>query len=127
MSEMLAKPVHIEGTPSSTPEISRIDYDLHTLRVTLHFSEISHAYLTFKDISGFRVLREGDLIELWGSLQPEDWLWEISSGGWKSLESQRPGFISGHISEIKEFLVGGEVDCLSVLCSSTPEFTAVAP
>ena len=127
MLEIIAKPVHLEGTPTSTPEISRVDYDLYTLRLTLHFNEISHAYLTFKDVSGFRVLREGDLMDYWGSLQPEDWLWEISSGGWKSWESGRPGFISGHISEIKEYLVGGEVDCVSVLSSSIPEFTALAP
>lgn len=127
MSEFLATPLHIEGTPTSTPEIGHVTYDLYTVRITLHFAEISHAYLTFKDVSGFRVLREGDLMELWGSLQPEDWLWEIKAGGWKSLESSRPGFISGHISEIKEYLVGGEVDCISVLSSSAPEFTAIAP
>ena len=125
MGRFLAKQVHLEGSPESVPEISRIDYDLHTLRVTLHFSEISHAYVTFKDLSGFRVLREGDLIEYWGSHLPDDWLWEIEANGWKSQESQRPGFISGHLSEIKEYLVVGLVDCLSVLSSSKPVFTAV--
>ena len=61
MSEMLAKPVHLEGTPSSTPEISRIDYDLHTLRVTLHFSETSHAYLTVKRQMDYLAASHGSL------------------------------------------------------------------
>ena len=72
-------------------------------------------------------VREGDLIEYWGSHLPDDWLWEIEAHGWKSQESERPGFISGRISEVKEYLVVGLVDCLSVLSSSKPVFTAVTP
>ena len=127
MSEIIAKAIQLTRDQSDTPEIGRIDYDLWTARVTLHFMDAPPAYLVFRDLSGIRVLREGDLIEYWSSSKPQGWLWEIESGGWKTLESQRPGFISGHNPEIREYLVCGLVDCLSVLSSSEPEFIAIEP
>ena len=126
MSEIIAKAMQL-STEGQAPEIGRIDYDLWTLRVTLHFGDAPPAYLTFKDVSGIRVLREGDLIEYWTADRPQGWLWEIASGGWKSLESQRSGFISGQDPAIREFLVCGLVDCLSVLSSAEPQFTAIEP
>ena len=127
MAEIVATTVMITDAPSGAPEVGRVDYDLWTLRVTLYFSDAPPAYLTFKDLSGVRILREGDLAEYWHSERPDGWLWEIHSGGWSALESQRSGFTTGHMSGVKEFLVVGLVDCISVLSSSVPEFSQIEP
>ena len=67
-------------------------------------------YLMFKDVLGVRILREGDLLEFWQSERPDGWLWEVQSGGWSALERSRNGFITGHSSGIREFLVAGLVE-----------------
>jgi hypothetical protein len=127
MSEFVASTVAGFPSESEVPEIGRLDYDIWTLRIALHFTGSPPAYLTFKDLSGFRVLREGDLIEYWGPTRPSGWLWEIQSGGWRSTEAQRSGFISGDVQGIREFLVVSLVDCVSVLSSSAPEFSRIEP
>src|SRR5690606_27484427 len=127
MAEIVATAVKIEHAPSGVPEVGRVDYDLWTLRVTLHFSDAPPAYVTFKDLSGIRILREGDLAEYWHPGRPDGWRWEVQSGGWSTLESQRTGFTTGHMSGVKEFLVVGLVDCISVLSSSAPEFSQIEP
>ncbi len=127
MSEFIACAVTNVAFPVSLPEVGRLDYDLWTLRLTLHFGDLPPGYLIFKDLSGFRVLREGDLLEYWGPVRPKGWLWEVQSGGWRDSESQRSGFVSGGMQGIREFLVVGQVDCISVLSSSAPEFTRIEP
>ncbi len=127
MSEFIACAVPIFASAASVPELGRLDYDLWTLRITLHFGDLPPSYLTFKSLSGFRILREGDLVEYWGPGRPDGWLWEVQSGGWRDFESQRSGFISGGMQGIREFLVVGQVDCVSVLSSAIPEFTRIEP
>jgi hypothetical protein len=127
MSEFTASLVPGFPYAPTVPEVGGLDYDIWTLRITLHFEESPPAYLTFKDLSGFRVLREGDLLEYWSTARPNGWLWEVQSGGWMTSEAQRPGFISGNTRGIREFLVVGQTDCVSVLSSSAPEFSRIEP
>lgn len=52
--------------PDGMPEIINIDYDLWTLRVTLKFfTSDALIYVVFKNVIGFRVLNEGNLLEFW--------------------------------------------------------------
>lgn len=127
MSEFIARALPNVAPTEARPEVGRLDYDLWTLRITLHFGDAPPCYLTFRDLSGFRVLREGDLLEYWGPGRPEGWLWEVEAGGWRDSESQRSGFVSGDTKGIREFLVAGDVDCISVLSSSLPELTRMEP
>ena len=100
MSEFIACALPNFTPVAPAPELGRLDYDLWTLRLTLYFGDAPPAYLTFKDLSGFRVLREGDLLEYWGPGRPAGWLWEVQSGGWRDSESYRSGFISGRVQGI---------------------------
>jgi len=125
MSEFIANAATGFPSASVVPEIARLDYDTLNLRLTLKFADSPPAHLTFKDLSGFRVLREGDLIEYWGGARPDGWLWVVQSGGWRATEAQRSGFVSGDMQGIREFLVVGQVDCVSVLSSSVPEFSRI--
>ena len=127
MTDFLATAANVEGTAAGMPEVVRVDYDLWTLRITLNFEDMPPGYLTFKDVSGVRILREGDLLDYWQSERPDGWLWEVQSGGWSALERSRNGFITGHSSGIREFLVAGLVDCVSVLTATAPEFSRIDP
>ena len=50
----------------SNPEIFNINYDLWTLKITLGFNDIDRPiYAIFKNVIGFRVLDEGNLLEFW--------------------------------------------------------------
>ena len=110
------------------PEIIGIDYDLWTLRAILSFSIAEQIvekriYIIFKNIVGFRVLDEGNLLEFWNpDTRASGWLWEVEKGGWLDLEKLRHGFVEGyHENEYrKEFLVLGQNNCLSIITNSAP-------
>ena len=108
------------------PEIIHITYDLWSLRITLQFKGYDNpVYIEFRDIVGFRVLDEGDLIEFWNpGIRTEGWLWTVEAGGWFELEKCRPGFVSGTFHNcLHEFLVLGVDDCVSVMTSSEPRLS----
>jgi hypothetical protein len=104
------------------PEVTDVSYDLHSLRITLTFSEREGPiYAMFLESRGFRVLDEGDLTEFWDSdARPDGWLWRVSSGGWLDLERTRPSFLSGLGDQYSEFLILGVNDCVSVIASADP-------
>ena len=107
---------------NSIPEISCINYDLWTLKITLLFPELEcPVYLIFKNINGFRVLDEGNLLEFWNNdIRVPGWIWQIDKGGWFELEKTRNGFVEGyHENEYrKEYLILGQNDCVSVISMS---------
>lgn len=112
-----AKSVPLALPSTTVGEVVRIDYDLCALRLTLLFDGLEpYRYLTFKDVCGFRVLDEGDLLEFWHSdNRPSGMVWEILAGGWFDQERQRSGFLSGSQQDLKEFMVLGQNDCMSVI------------
>lgn len=82
------------------------------------------ANLKFESFYGFRVLDELDLTEFWTQCTLVDgWLFEVRSGGWKDLELQRPTFISGQNEWVKEYLIVGLNECVSVLSKEHPSIT----
>jgi hypothetical protein len=104
------------------PEVTRIDYDLWVLRLSLQFERVDHpVYLSFNTPKGFRVLDDGDLLAFWNKdTRPEGWLWKVNSGGWFDLEKQRSGFVSGLVGGYSEYLVLGQNECVSVLTDGEP-------
>jgi hypothetical protein len=76
----------------------------------------------FRDVIGFRVLDERDLLEFWPTCStPNGWLFEISAGGWLSQELARPGsLMSTYGTNAREFLVTGENECVSVIGRDAP-------
>jgi len=120
----VAKSVNIAKDFPGFPEITNITYDLWYLQITIWFgNQKPPIYVRFDDVRGFRVLDEGDLCEFWSDCRPSGWLWEIEKGGWFDLESIRPGFLSGAQSKglIKEYLITGINDCISVITGAEPE------
>ncbi len=97
-------------------------FDFTDLILEVQGSNFSFAQVIFRNPSGFRVLDERDLCEFWPEhSEPKGWLWEVHSGGWADLESQRSHFSSPSVlSPLREFFVVGD-DCLSVLCNKSPE------
>lgn len=71
-------------------------------------------------IIGFRMLDEGDLLEFWDSDYKGFGIYEVTKGGWASLEKSRSGFITGH-HKFKEYLITGINDCVSVLVDLSNE------
>ncbi|MGZ9675626.1 hypothetical protein [Flavobacterium sp. GNP001] len=109
--------------PASNPEIFNISYDLWTLKISLGFDGINKPiYIIFKNVIGFRVLDEGNLLEFWDKeVRASGWLWKVESRGWFELEKLRSGFLAQHHGEShNEFLVAGINDCVSVLAESEP-------
>jgi hypothetical protein len=107
----------------SNPEIYNINYDLWTLKITLGFNDIDRPmYVIFKNVVGFRVLDEGNLLEFWNpAVRVPGWIWKIESGGWFELEKLRSGFLAQHHGDShNEYLVLGINDCISVIAESDP-------
>ena len=105
-----------------TPEVIGIQYDLWVLRVVLSFPEVrAPTYVDFEAVSGFRVLDERDLLEFWHpKVRQPGWLWNVTSGGWLSGESTRSGFSGTGTLAMREYLVAGINDCVSVFSGSEP-------
>lgn len=79
--------------------------------------------LEFSDVVGFRVLDERDLMEFWPACSTSNGgLFEIHEGGWLSQERIRPGSCIGPMNpSVKEYLVTGPDDCVSVLSPNPPQ------
>lgn len=108
------------------PEIVNINYDLWILRITLSFEKLKRPiYVNFKNVIGFRVLSEGDLLEFWNpKIKVPGWIWIVENGGWFDLEKKRNGFVEGyHDNKLrKEYLLLGIDECLSIIVTdSEPE------
>lgn len=119
----------IEGPLDTKPEITRVDYDLHNLVVHIEPTyDAEPIVVTFDSSLGFRVLDEGNLLEFWDHFNLKDgWLFQISSGGWYDLESKRNGFVSQYHSDVREYLIIGVNECVSVLSVEPPKVVVPGP
>jgi len=121
--EPKVKEFDINFSNKSIPEIFNVNYDLWTLKLTLSFNDHpSLVYLIFKNVVGFRVLDEGNLLEFWDSeVRTPGWIWKVESGGWFELEKLRSGFLAQyHAISHNEYLILGINDCVSVISESEP-------
>lgn len=125
-----AKSIDNSIESAGAPEITRLDYDLWSLRLTLQFEDRrGPCYVCFANTRGFRVLDESDLLEFWSQdTRPKGWLWEIEAGGWIQLEKTREGFLLGtQPGAQREFLVVGLNECVSVIGTLAPTIKAHDP
>jgi hypothetical protein len=78
----------------------------------------------FQDDVGLRVLGELDLTGMWLGTDREDlkatWLFEVRAGGWFDLEATRDNFYTQHESPVREFLIAGYQECVSVFSRLGP-------
>lgn len=76
------------------------------------------------EVEGFRVLDEGQLLEFWGDDSKDHWVFEVLDNGWLATESARETapFIAEN-GQLKEYLVAGINDCVSILDYEYPRVT----
>jgi hypothetical protein len=83
------------------------------------------AKVEFAQTYGFRVLDELDLAEFWSQCSLRNgWFFEVEAKGWKDLELTRAAFQSGRQNWVREYLVVGFNECVSVLTKEDPVVVA---
>jgi hypothetical protein len=110
---------------SGETEIVGLAYDLRTLRIFVEDDAGTSFAVEFSDSIGFRVLDERDLMDFWPTFStPAGWAFEVTSGGWHDLESQRRGgyLVPDVQPGAREFLITGCNDCVSIVALSEPTF-----
>ena len=108
----------------NVPELITVNYDLWTLRLTLAFRSNEIVYVDFEAVEGFRVLDEGQLLEFRGDDSKDHWVFEVLDNGWLATEAARETapFIKEN-GQLKEYLVAGINDCVSILDYEYPRVT----
>jgi hypothetical protein len=128
--KVTARPLVLGSTSLADPEVIRTEYVPDDLIVTVRsLSSEAEISVSFSSVLGFRVLDERDLMEFWTECSaPSGWVFEITSGGWLSSESKRPGCLIATMSpEAKEFLVAGCNSCVSVIGLDEPILSNLSP
>jgi hypothetical protein len=105
-----------------------LTFDGDRLVVDIDCNAAVTAQVMFEDVIGFRVLDERDLAEFWKEYsEPNGWLWEVQSGGWRDLERTRLGFSSAEIhTDMREFLIVDD-KCINVLFRGEVELIEFGP
>jgi hypothetical protein len=100
--------------------VRSIRFEEPNLIVEIQGPGFSFARLKFHDVVGFRVLDERELAEFWNTYsEPNGWLWEVTDGGWLTLERKRVSFNSMGL-HLREFLIVDNY-CVNILCKNPPE------
>lgn len=101
---------------SGAVDVDSVRFDMHEgLSVAVESKEWA-VELRFEQTYGFRVLDELDLTEFWPLCSlDQGWLYEVLDGGWRSLEAVRPSFCAGRAAWVREYLIVGRNECVSVL------------
>lgn len=119
--------VTIVNTPflsDKSTQVASVNFTSERLTVTVSSAQWE-AKVIFEQTYGFRVLDELDLTEFWSQCSlAEGWLFEVTSGGWNSLELTRPAFLSGRQNWVREYLIIGLNECVSVLTKEEPAVAA---
>lgn len=118
--------VHTGFRSDRTTQLESVSFSAEGLSILVG-SEHWKAKIIFEQSYGFRVLDELDLTEFWTQCSLVDgWFFEVMDGGWKTLELSRPHFLSGRNEWVREYLVIGLNECVSVLTKESPLIYAVA-
>ncbi|WP_325892446.1 hypothetical protein [Grimontia sp. NTOU-MAR1] len=111
--------------PLSVPSLSSVTWDGCKLEARVDISldtasEMKPVYIIFFWVEGFRMLDEFNLNEFWDKKKKiSSWLCEVESGGWLDHEKSRSGFLSRE-DNLKEYLIIGQEECLSVFSNTDP-------
>ncbi|WP_416566146.1 hypothetical protein [Nocardia testacea] len=131
----VGRPEEPESAPRFTPEcrlvpessryarkvVRDLRYNNSDLTIAIQGPGFSFAHVVFREVMGFRVLDEGDLIEYWNTYsEPRGWLWEVERGGWLELERTRPTFWRGEQGSIREYFLVDD-HCINILTWAPPE------
>ncbi len=113
-------------------DIVDLVYTSSGLRITViaATSMFTNVYLDihFADISGFRLLDEGDLLGYWESKSFNDdhHIYEILHGGWATGESVDEGVLSrNEYINYREWFVATTNQCVNVLSSDEPNLREI--
>lgn len=122
MNQVVAKAIDTGINFKSDIDILELKYEPESLHVSLVTgSDRKTARLVFREVAGFRVLDEGDLLEFWPACSLDNgWVFEIMSGGWFDLELTRSGFLKEKGIGLNEYLVVTQNRCVSVLSDAEP-------
>lgn len=117
-------------------DVHSLHYDMVHLQINMWGDgETDRITLTFPHVVGFRVLDERNLLSYWNEYsQPNGWIYEVHSGGWKDEDAQRDDY---HCSadeshalnnplRLREYFVVGD-KCVSVLTYSPPTAQSSKP
>ena len=120
----LATEIFTQFTFSNGVEVIRTEYEFDHLFVYVYDADSDLDFLVkFTDVQAFRVMDECHLLEYWPACS-KGWLYEIQDGGWLSQEIQRSGSLIGDMTPgLREFIVTGCDDCVSVLGYEPPQVT----
>jgi hypothetical protein len=84
--------------------------------------------VSFENPLGFRVVEERDLMEYWPVCStPAGWLFRIHSGGWLEERTRRGSLMLDMYPDVKEYLITGINDCVSVLSTEMPSLSDYQP
>lgn len=109
----------------NTPEILSVNYDLELLEIKYSVNEKEEYLIRFSNPTGFKCLDERDMMDYWGNKDLTDnWILEIIEGGWLDQERKR-AFISHEIFNLREFLIEGLDDCITVFAEEEPEIIPI--
>lgn len=128
MKKVVAHSIAPPPWPSSQGEIVAIEDRLGCLRIEVReLGGEGRLEVSFTQVEGLRVLDEMDLTEFWPACSSENgWIFEITQGGWLSQEIKRPAGLIAHADDrLREFLVAGIDDCVSVLAMAAPEIRSI--
>jgi hypothetical protein len=78
----------LESKPYAKMVIRTVRFDEPDLIIELQGDYFSYLRLIFHDVVAFRVIDEREITEFWHTYgAPSGWLWEVTEGGYISLES----------------------------------------
>src|SRR3569833_298124 len=95
MLRVNAEAVETAYTFQSRVDITHVRLEWGELVVTLMSGgDKKAAIVRFGEVTGYRLLDEGDLLEFWPvCARANGWLFRINENGWFDLEASRPGFM----------------------------------
>ena len=114
----------LESKPYAKTVIRTVRFDEPDLIIELQGDYFSYLRLIFRDVVAFRVIDEREITEFWNTYSaPNGWLWEVTEGGYFSLERQRDSFNVLGLPLREHFVVSNY--SVNVLSCGSPEFVSL--
>jgi hypothetical protein len=130
MKAIAARSIATPSWVSSQGEVVAVEGRLGELRIEVcELGGERRIEVLFSLVEAFRVMDERDLNEFWPACSSQNgWIFKIAQGGWLTQESERAGSILARADpDLREFLITGVDDCVSVLSREDPSIRVVEP
>ena len=124
MKAVAAHPIASPSWASTKGEVVAVESRLGDLRIEVsELGSTRKLVVQFAEAEAFRVMNERDLREFWPTCSsPNGWIFEVTEGGWLTQELDRVGSLIGKTAPgLREFLIAGVEDCVSVLARLEPK------